>query len=489
MKKRVLILLGVLVVLAVGGAGGWYYYQNYYSPPGAVVYVTSLGELLGSSGGGAGRYAGVVEPQETLKVNIESGRVVKEVDVEPGQEVKEGEVLFNYDLSSIQQSLKETQLELDRLKNEAMSLNNQINTLEKERRKASRDSQLDYQIQIETNRMNLQKNSYDQKTREAQIEKLNEAVNNTEVRSEIDGIIQKIDTSQLAGAEDDMTDVGMDVYGTNEETAFITILSTGAYRIKGRVKDVDMGLIVPGTPVIIRSRVDEDQIWRGLMGMVDMEADQESENNYVYAYGGSDSGQATTYPFYVELESSEGLMLGQHVYIEMDNGQEEQKKGIWLMDGYVADADTPDPYVWAEDEHGRLEKRTVLLGEHDDETGEYQILEGLSKKDSIAFPSEDLQEGTATTHNPEEAVSPDSEGDMEEEMPMGDEDMMMEGSDEVLESVDGSFVDTYPEEGEILEGETDEAGPVEGEIIEDIPDDTSGDGMIDEVIPAMEAVP
>ena len=36
--------------------------------------------------------------------------------------------------------------------------------------------------------------------------------------------------------------------------------------------------------------------------------------------------------FYVNLDSSEGLMLGQHVYIEPDEGQDEKKSGIWLND-------------------------------------------------------------------------------------------------------------------------------------------------------------
>ena len=36
-------------------------------------------------------------------------------------------------------------------------------------------------------------------------------------------------------------------------------------------------------------------------------------------------------------------MLGQHVYIEMDEGQEDQKTGIWLGDYYIVDADTEKP--------------------------------------------------------------------------------------------------------------------------------------------------
>ena len=44
----------------------------------------------------------------------------------------------------------------------------------------------------------------------------------------------------------------------------------------------------------------------------------------------------------------------------------------------------------------RLEKRYVTLGEHDDDLGEYKIVEGLTKKDAIAFPTAALEEGEKT---------------------------------------------------------------------------------------------
>lgn len=48
-------------------------------------------------------------------------------------------------------------------------------------------------------------------------------------------------------------------------------------------------------------------------------------NDDMYMMGMSSSSDeqttSTSYPFYVELDSSDGLMLGQHVYIERDTGQ------------------------------------------------------------------------------------------------------------------------------------------------------------------------
>ena len=50
----------------------------------------------------------------------------------------------------------------------------------------------------------------------------------------------------------------------------------------------------------------------------------------------------------------------------------------------------------AASDKNRLEKRYVTLGEHDDDLGEYKIVEGLTKKDAIAFPTAALEEGEKT---------------------------------------------------------------------------------------------
>ena len=415
MKKRILILLGILII--GGGAAGVCWKMgiigNQQQTSGDAVYVTKISDLTDQTSGVSNRYAGVVEPQETVSVELESGRTVKEVKVKTGDQVKKGQLLFEYDLSSIQESLEEAQLDLDRLKNEASSLTEQIATLEKEKKQATQDNQLSYTIEIETNKMNLKKNEYSQKSKQAEIDKLQSATGNTEVRSSIDGVIQKIDTSKLtsddnSSVDDSAGDSDMS-YSSDSSSgnAFITILSTGAYRIKGTVNEMNVQNIIEGDPVIIRSRVDSSQTWKGTMGTIDRESATSSNSSSSFGMmdsSGDSQTSTSTYPFYVNLDSSDGLMLGQHVYIEMDEGQDTQKTGVWISEAYIVDADTDSPYVWAADQDDKLEKRSVILGQYDEELGEYESADGLTKDDSIAFPSDVLEEGMATTTNIEEAM-------------------------------------------------------------------------------------
>ena len=124
--------------------------------------------------------------------------------------------------------------------------------------------------------MNLKKNEYDQKSKQAEINKLSQATQNTEVRSEIDGVIQKIDTSKMGGddsegVEDTLTEGTTDSTdsssGNSSGNAFITILSTGAYRVKGTVNEINRDSIIEGTPVIIRPG-GFFKTWKGTMALL-----------------------------------------------------------------------------------------------------------------------------------------------------------------------------------------------------------------------------
>ena len=477
MKKGFIVVGGILAALCAAGGSVWYINEKKTAEvsDADAVYVESVSTIVGTVSGITNRYAGVVEPQNTVKVSIESGRTVKNVNVKTGQEVKTGQLLFEYDLSSIQEDLQQAKLDLDRLKNEALGLTDQIATLEKEKKQASKDNQLSYTIQIETNKMNLKKNEYDQISKEAEIAKLENATVNTEVRSEIDGVIQKIDTSKMTTEDGDVLSDsysdGMMSDSGEDNDAFITILSTGAYRVKGQINELEAQSLLEGEPMIIRSRVDNDQTWSGILTEIDRE-NAVSDNSSMYYYGmmsGNSQTSSSSYPFYVDLASSEGLMLGQHVYIERDNGQNEQKTGLWLSEFYIVDADTDAPYIWAADENNRLEKRSVTLGSYDPEMCEYEIAEGLDRSDYIAFPDDEYKEGVPVTTNIE-ALSMNSSEDSYTEEDWTGEDFMDE---------DGSYV--VPDEYE-YDDMMDDADMDMSDII--IEDDFDMDmDMDDELIP------
>ena len=396
MSKRIAVIGGIVVAVGLLGAGGWFFLKGDAKSGDDVAYVTTVGSLTGEDVSGTqNRYAGVVEPQKTVEVKLDNGRAVQQLMVEEGQTVKAGDQLFSYDVSAGEEELATARLELERLKTEAVSYQEQINTYQQEKEKAAQEDQLSYTIQIQSAQMDLKKNEYEQKSKAAEIEKLEKVSDSPIVTSEIDGVIKTIN-SDVMGSGDNFSDP--DSGSSGGRTTFITILGTGNYRVKGKINEQNMGSIIEGDPVIIRSRVDTKTTWKGTMGEVDTEHPASSTEDSMYSMMGSDGEDQQTssssYPFYVNLDFTDGLMLGQHVYIEMDYGQEEQKKGIWLNEFYIADVEE-NPYVWASDGQDRLEKRFLTLGDYDQELGLYEIKKGLTKDDCIAFPSDHLQEGMA----------------------------------------------------------------------------------------------
>ena len=265
MAKKGLIILGVVATLAAAGLGAWQFYFkdviDFSSVDADTAYVTKVSSLTGEAMGAQNWYAGVVEAQNTVKVNIESGRKVSEVAVEVGQTVHEGDLLFEYDLSSIEDDLKQKQLDLDKLINEAQSYAENIASLETEKAKAKENQQLSYTIEIETARMNLKQNEYNQIKKQTEIDKLRASMTDTRVTSTVEGVIQKIDTSKLSSDDgssltDDMeSDMGFDD-SSQSDNAFITILGTGNYRVKGYINEQNRSEISIGESFIIRSRAD-----------------------------------------------------------------------------------------------------------------------------------------------------------------------------------------------------------------------------------------
>ena len=135
------------------------------------------------------------------------------------------------------------------------------------------------------------------------------------------------------------------------------------------------------------------------------------------------------------------LLLGQHVYIEPAGGQEEHT-GLNLYGAYILGSEEEGYYVWAASGSDKIEKRSVTVGTYDEFTGSYEILDGLSGTDRIAYPDGTVQEGAPVTDTmpafeddgQQEVVFP--EGDFPEgDFPEGDfqEDIFQE------EPVDGGL--------------------------------------------------
>lgn len=394
--KKFLVTVLILAVLGGSGYAVWRYLgpgKSESSDANNVVFVDSVSMIAGLEGGTGlnNRYNGVIEPQETWKLEQSQDQKIEEVYVKVGDTVKTGQKLFKYDTTEAQNSLAQAEIDLERTANDIENTKAQIEELKAAQAKAGADEQLNYTIEIQTAENTVKRTEYEQKSKKVEMEQLKKTINNSVVSSEIDGVVKTINTDSSS----------MNAY-TGEPDPLITILATGDYRVKGTVNEQNMQSLMLGSRVIVHSRVNEDQIWRGTLDSIDMESASSNQSDMYYS-NQSNNG-SSTYPFYVVLDDDEGLMLGQHVYIEMDNGQMEVKSGLWMPSYYIIQEEGSEPYIWAANSKDRLEKRVLTLGEFDEELDQYEILDGLEAGDYITYPSQGLKEGMPITHNIDEAT-------------------------------------------------------------------------------------
>ena len=282
--------------------------------------------------------------------------------------------------------------------------------------------------------MSAKQEEYNYKVKQLEIDRLQKSLGSSTVTSTIAGIVQEINENPT-----------YDNY-SGEMQPFMSILGVGKYRVKGTVSEQNMQNLSPGTPITVRSRVDETITWIGTVDSIDTEKPVSGSSSGVMVEGMDSSAQASKYPFYVTLESSDGLMLGQHVYLEPDLGI-EKKDGMWLMSPYIIQ-DDGDPYVWAAGEGDKLEKRAVTLGSYDEDSDTWEILDGLKPSDYITWPSDDCKKGAPVQKNIGGMSGGMTGGDVDMDIgPMdGEEPVSPDGLDEEIITPDGG-------EEELPEGE------------------------------------
>ena len=444
-KKRICTVIIVLVIVCavcVGGFLVWKKTGKGGSKSSQKVYVQKVSSLNTVSDFKLSNcsFLGVVEAQESVDVKYDSSKTVDEILVKNGDSVKKGDKLLTYDVEAINLQLEQAKLEVERLQNEIVSNKNQIAELEKAKKNADQDAAVSYTTQILSLQSDNAKNEYDIKTKNVEIKKLEASTKNAYVTASIDGTVKNVKTV------DKLQQDGGDV--------IMQITEEGDYRIKGRFNEQNSKDIAQGVSVIVKSRLD-DSTWKGEITSVDTSPQKSSgEDMYMYSYGSSDEmSQSSNYAFYVKPESFDGLMLGQHVLIEIDNGQDTSinKTGIWLYSDFIC-KDGNKNYVWAKDEDGKIEKRYVEIGQKDEENGDCEIKSGLEKGDFIAYPDKFIEEGMTTTTNeadvsvPPNDLDPNDNTDSDADTEGGDEDIAFDGSDEDGMAIDEDMLASMTDE-------------------------------------------
>ncbi len=401
------------------------------------VYVQTVAEIMGYSNSGAFNISsGIIMAQEEVNVERDMDKEISGLCVEEGQTVKEGDVLFIYKTANVSLMIDKATLEIEQIKNSISDLKNQIAQLEKEKKTAKESEKLAYTLQIQSLQTDQKEAEYNLSIKEKELQALKNNTDTGEIKAPITGQVKEINK-----------DGGYDPY-TGSPLPYIVLSRVGEYRIKGSVNELNREELYAGQSVIIRSRINNDMTWTGTITSVENQA----QDNNNFFYGTDEMYSSSSYPFYVTPDSSEGMLLGQHVFIEPNYGQTTAGSGLWLDASYICMNQSDGAYfVWGADKDEKLARLYIEIGSFDGTLNRYEILSGLSKTDRIAFPNEDIREGAPITEvliqTPiEDGMTP--EGDTPEDGLENNEDLPADdGIDDMTPDFDN--IPAYDSENEL----------------------------------------
>lgn len=378
MKKVLKAILIILIITAVLAACWFFVVPILMSSSGyeSKAAVTRVGDIHTAESFLSNRYSAVIESQEIVSVDSDIEKKVKTVFVKVGDEVKKGDKLFEYDIEDMSFRLDQSKLELEQAEAEIKSYNDQIATLEKEYKNSTKNRRLSLENQIEATKLNLKKAEYSKDSLTKDISKLENSLKSAVVKASVNGTIRTVDDPTAE--------------------AYITITSSGDLRVKATVSEGHIKDFSVDDKLTIRSRTDERVTWTGAVVSIDTAKP-------IVGSSANSLDVTTKYPVYISLDSTDGLLIGQHVTVEKYIDLSRENEGLWVDAYYICDIDSA-PYVWV-DEGGVLMQRSVKLGEYHDDTLRYNIESGVTENDYIAFPTESLYEGMMTSRYSQEATS------------------------------------------------------------------------------------
>ena len=381
--KKTVIALGAALILGLTGCGG--------QPQ---INVEQAG-MLASAATSADKFAGMVVSENVVEIERDTEKQIQELYVAAGDTVRVNEKLFEYDTDTLSLTIDKQQLELDKLTQQIKDLTTQKTNLEKQikdldtkiKKEKDKKVKAEYEnqrstldLQLRTVKADQTESTLKKNTLQAEMTYNKNMLKNAVVRSPIKGTIRAINESG---------------------TPYITIQQAGAFQVKGMLSELSLGSgIMEGVAVTILSRTDPTASWTGTVSLVDYNSGDSDEQDNMF--GGDPMSTSTSYPFYITLDSTEGLLLGQHVYIQISAAAVGDDL-LRIPEHYVMDVLmdeetwTTTGTVWGVNpETGKLTKVTVTLGEFDPTYGTYVILEGITAEDYLADPTDPgVKEGAA----------------------------------------------------------------------------------------------
>lgn len=369
MKKKWVIFAAAVLFVAATGLG---VYLGTPSIPKkqkeTTVPVQSVAVITGYAEKAAvrSRFLGIIKEEEAVTVRLDEGRETAAFSVSPGDRVEAGTVLAVYDNSGLLLEREQLLLDKEQLEFSAENAGIRIKTLKAERDQADAGQKDSYDLQILNAQSELKQTEFSLELKEREIARLDEKLALSQVISPCAGIVTEVDDAEGS----------------------LSIVSEGTFELSFSVTESELEEFRVGDRLVVTNR-DETLSYDGTVSRIESTKPENSETQ-------TGAARPSSYPVHAVLEGANGLIPGQHVYVEKQDPA-GQKSGlgeevILLPEGYLMDAEE-SAWVWLAGKNGTLEKHSVILGAYNDRHDAYEVIEGLSMTDYLAWPMTSYEAG------------------------------------------------------------------------------------------------
>ncbi len=139
MGKSKKIIIGTVAgvtaaAVCVSGVLVWHHHSKSSSVDG-VAYVMPIRDVNSAANTVSDlQFSGVVEPQETKEIKLDTSKTVSEIAVQEGDHVNAGDPLFTYDVESMQLELQQGNVDIERMENEIASSSSRSHSWSRKKR-------------------------------------------------------------------------------------------------------------------------------------------------------------------------------------------------------------------------------------------------------------------------------------------------------------------------------------------------------------------
>lgn len=380
-RKKIWIIVGIITLIAAMAAINIAVMQSKKTSKAAELQFANIEERTLSS---TKLVSGRVTPggTETFYVDAAKGSV-KEIFVNEGDEVVEGQKLFSYenpelDLQMKQAELQEktTSLQYDQVKEKIKSLNKDIQKARDEGAAAAVTNPLKSQLkELEVQEKTTELEKEQNKLQKEQLEKKKDELI---VYSTINGRVQTLDkdATQPSSA------------ASGQAKVFMQLASKDPYRVEGTLSELQKAQVQPEQPVTVTSKAVANKTWTGKIIEV---SDYPTTDAAADMTGGQGSQTISYYPFKAVLDTQDGLSPGYHVSLEI---QLSSNAMIAAPRSSIVEEGEEKFLYFVKD--GKLQKESVKTGMSD---GEWlEITEGAEAGQQVLEnPSEKVKDGMEVT--------------------------------------------------------------------------------------------